>query len=77
LSSFVPATVSLDFVLPEFIFHLVFPPGKLPAVPEIPIQEDANFFFLENNVGGSADGFDVGFEFAGRGFFEEAKEGFL
>jgi len=46
-------------------------------MPEIPIQENTNFFFLKNDVWGSADGFNVGYELAGCGFPKETKEGLL
>src|SRR5580698_108743 len=70
LDSFISAPISLNLSSPKFVFHLVFPPGELPSVPEVPVQENTNHFFLKNDVGGSKDGFDVGFEFAGSGFFE-------
>lgn len=77
MSPFVSSAIFLNFISPKFIFHLMFPSRELPAVPKISIQEDTNLFFLENNVGSSANGFDVGFEFARCGFFEETKEGLL
>ena len=46
----VSCAVVFNFLFPKIVFQNLLPSWILPTVPKIAVQENANFFFLKNDV---------------------------